>query len=599
MRLDEQDDPLASAVLSKENDCPKCGKDNLAIYQDGHQHCFTQGCGYHKPAIGEAERGTGLRQDGFKINTKKAAVQMDLIPASEMFAPTATYRGLKTTTLKKFEYSKARYGKAKHEVDVWPIYAQDGSIWGQRIRHLDKKDFTVLKAEDAQGTINETQPFGKSVWGDANDRRVIVVGGEIDTMSVAQCTSFKYPVVSSNSGEGATPAMLKANYKWFDRFDEIILWLDDDDAGRAAMQECAPLFAIGKVKITKVTGFKDANDALTAGKMAEIEQAVFAATLWVPRGIINAADLKHEMEDDEPTKFWRIPIPGLQAMTGGLMRAGVSYWVAGTGVGKTTLLQETLVDIKQHPELSTEEPAHIGYLGFEDLRRTILLDLMSIVARKRLKIDPVPKSERLRLFDLLFGDRMFELFDVENAEWTFKAIISYLRYMVKALGVNIAVLDPLTFLAAMLAVGENQTQALDNVSQQLAALSKELNCHIAVAHHLTRPKEGPGHEEGGRVSLNQVRGSGGIANFASLVVGAERNGQHENTDAQTITLWRVLKNRQLGITGVAAYTQYDRATGRTYEIPVAEAQNLLGGKGKSNKDSQFHEFATDDEGGDF
>lgn len=589
MRQDENEDPLASAVLSKENDCPKCGSDNMVLYMDGHAHCFTQGCGYHTRPDGAADQ-THERKP-------KPHMSADLIPLARIQTATQTYRGIKPDTLKRFEYGRTVFGKEKAQADVWPVYQQDGSVWGQRLRYIAKKDFTVLQ----QGTdkLAECQPFGKPTWGDANDKRVVVTGGEIDAMSVAQCASFKYPVVSGHAGEGATSGMLKANYKWFDRFDEIILWLDDDEAGRASMAECAPLFAIGKVKIAKIIpGFKDANEALVAGKFAEIENAVYGATLWMPRGIVNAADLRHEMANSEPTKFWRIPIAGLQEMTGGLMRGGVSYWVAGTGIGKTTLLQETLVDIKMHPELSTEEPAHIGYLGFEDLRKTIMLDLMTIVARQRLKINPLPEDETLRIFDVLFGDRMFELFDVENAEWSFKAIISYIRYMAKALGVNLVVLDPLTFLAAMLAVGENQTQALDNVSQQLAALSKELGIHIAVAHHLSRPKEGPGHEEGGRVSLNQVRGSGGIANFASLAVGAERNQQHENPLARTISIWRVLKNRFLSTTGVAAYTQYDLNTGRTYEIPAAEAQQLLGGKAAPNSASQFHEFS-EDTGGDF
>lgn len=595
MRQDEEDDPLASAVLSKENDCPRCHKDNLVIYQDGHKHCFTHGCGYHTAALGAEARDNTHRH--VEQQRPMSTTEVKLIEAADIQTPVSNYRGLKPATLKRFEYGRTRYGKLKHEVDVWPIYNQDGSIWGQRLRHLDKKDFTVLKGPDAVGTINETQPFGKSVWGDANDKRVIVCGGEVDIMSVAQCTSFKYPVVTSNSGEGATPAMLKANYKWFDRFDEIILWLDDDETGRAAMQECAPLFAIGKVKTTKVAGFKDANEALTAGKFAEIEQAVFAATLWVPRGIVNAADLAQDMADQEETKFWRIPFAGLQAMTGGLMRAATSFWVAGTGIGKTTALQETLVDIKMHPELSTEEPAHIGYLGFEDLRRIVQLDLLSILARQRLKINPLPKEKLLKLHTTLFGDRSFELFDVENAEWSFKAITSYIRYMAKALGVNIVVLDPLTFLVAMLEGHDDERKALDKVSQQLAALSKELNIHIAVTHHLTRPSEGPGHEEGGRISLKQVRGSGGVANFASLVVGAERNQQHDNEKARTLTTWRVLKNRHLSTTGVACYTQYNLDTGQTYEIPAAEAITLLGGKPGANSESEHHEWA--DTAGDY
>jgi twinkle protein len=591
---DEQfDDGLSSAVLSKENDCPRCGKDNLVIYLDGHSHCFTQGCGYHTPADHQHED---------KVPTTPAAPPakpVKLITPDEISTPTSAYRGLKPATLKRFEYGRARFGRDKKEVDVWPIYNQDGSLWGQRIRHLDKKDFTVLQGPDAIGSINDTQPFGKTVWGDANDKRVVVMGGEIDIMSLAQVSTFKYPVVTSNSGEGATAAMLKANYKWFDRFDEIILWLDDDETGRNSMQECAPLFAIGKVKIAKMAGFKDGNEALIAGKFAEMEQAIYAAVAWVPRGIINAADTKADLKKvgDKP-KFWHIPFPGLQEMTGGLGRAQTSFWVAGTGIGKTTALQETLVHLHQHPEASTEDPIHIGYLGFEDLRLTVQLDFMSIIARQRLKLDPLPLEELERLHDLLFADRRFELFDVENAEWTFKAVMSYIRYMVKALGVNFVVLDPLSFLVAMLEGHLDERKALDAVSQQLAALSKELNVHIAVTHHLTRPAEGPGHEEGGRVSLRQVRGSGGVAMFASFVIGAERNQQHDNDEAKLITLWRVLKNRPKSTTGVASYTIYNLATGETKEMPKEQAMALLGGKPASNKESEHADWA-DANDGDF
>lgn len=594
MRLDEEDDTLASAVLHKEQICPRCGKDNLVLYQDLHSHCFSQGCGYHTPPLGASERTTPE-----KASPRMPATSNNkLITPDEITFVTAAYRGIKPATLKRLEYGRARFGKEKKEVDVWPIYNQDNTIWGQRIRHLDKKDFTVLQGPDAIGSINETQPFGKSAWGDANDKRVVVVGGEIDVASLAQVSTFKYPVVSSNSGEGATPAMLKANYKWFDRFDEIILWLDDDETGRAAMQECAPLFAIGKVKTARMAGFKDANEALVASKFAEMEQAVYAAVQWVPRGIVNAADTKADLKNrQQGTKFWRIPFPGLQAMTGGLTKAALSIWVAGTGIGKTTALQETLVYLHEHPEDSTEEQAHIGYLGFEDLRLTIQLDLMSVIARQRLKVNPLSEAEEERIHDQLFGDRLFELFDVENAEWSFKAIISYIRYMAKALGVNIVVLDPLTFLVAMLEGHVDERKALDSVTQQLAALSKELGIHIAVAHHLTRPSEGPGHEEGGKVSLRQVRGSGGVANFASLVVGAERNQQHENVEARLITAWRVLKNRLLSTTGIACYTIYDLETGETKEIPMASALKMLGGKPGSNTESEHAEWA--DDKGDF
>ena len=40
-------------------------------------------------------------------------------------------------------------------------------------------------------------------------------------------------------------------------------------------------------------------------------------------------------------------------------------------------------------------------------------------------------------------------------------------------------------------------------------------------------RKGTPYEEGAPTSLNQGRGSGGIANFASIVIGHERNTQAE------------------------------------------------------------------------
>ncbi|GEL44697.1 hypothetical protein MEX01_52880 [Methylorubrum extorquens] len=76
------------------------------------------------------------------------------------------------------------------------------------------------------------------------------------------------------------------------------------------------------------------------------------------------------------------------------------------------------------------------------------------------------------------------------------------------------------------------------MSRDLAALTKELGVHLQVTHHFTRP-EGTAHEEGAQTSLNQVRRSGGIANFATYVIGHERNQQAEDPDQSLIMRLRL------------------------------------------------------------
>jgi len=50
-----------------------------------------------------------------------------------------------------------------------------------------------------------------------------------------------------------------------------------------------------------------------------------------------------------------------------------------------------------------------------------------------------------------------------------------------------------------------------------------------------------------------------------MVIGLERNGQHENEVMRNTTTVRVLKNRFAGITGPATYLYYDKTTGRLTE----------------------------------
>jgi twinkle protein len=83
---------------------------------------------------------------------------------------------------------------------------------------------------------------------------------------------------------------------------------------------------------------------------------------------------------------------------------------------------------------------------------------------------------------------------------------------------------------------------------------------------LKRPSD-KGHEEGAVTSLAQLRGSGSIAQLSDIVIGLERNGQHEDVNERNTTHVRVLKNRFAGLTGKACRLLYNRMTGRMSEIP--------------------------------
>ena len=83
--------------------------------------------------------------------------------------------------------------------------------------------------------------------------------------------------------------------------------------------------------------------------------------------------------------------------------------------------------------------------------------------------------------------------------------------------------------------------------------------------HLRR-SSGQSHEEGGRVSLSDLRGSQAIAQLSDMVIGLERDQQHDDEEIRNTTVLRVIKNRYTGLTGPACYLHYDAATGRMTEV---------------------------------
>lgn len=577
--------PSASAGYPEGNDevvskgpCPKCNTEKGNVtYADGHANCFSCGHKTPRPRDGSAPRPHGSAA-GRPASSPPASSDKLLEPAGSLAFK--GFRGLTDKTLRRFGYFTA--GFKGQSVQVAPYYDQEGELAGQKLR-LPSKEFAVLKPSSSAPSIGMCRPFGHHVFGDRYDRKVVVCEGEIDAMTVAQVLDFKIAVVSINTGAKGAAKCMKANYLWLDRFQEIILWFDDDEPGQTAAAECAELFKVGKVRLAKAPGFKDANEALQANKPGDIESAIYMATAFRPKGIVNAADNVRDvlapLEEDETNWSYSWPWPEADEMLGPIRPGQVCYHVAGTGTGKTTGMAE----LEYH---LLKQGCKIAHMGFEDTRRDVKLRLMSIHVSKRLDIQPLPDADMVTAHTEVFGNRLVELFDPETAEWTVDAILGYVRYCAKALDCRVIVIDPLTFIAAGMSLGDDERRALDKASRDLAAMAKELGVHLQVAHHLKRP-EGTAHEEGAATSLNEVRGSGGIANFATFVIGHERNQQAEGT-ASLLTQLRALKNRPRSRTGPMVTLAYSLADGRlvgTSEVFPGPARK--GGGGRSERPSAF------------
>lgn len=575
--MDHDAEHNGSVAVSK-GECPDCGGSKCCtLYTDGHTHCFK--CDKTTFPSGPDAQPHGNHQ-GLSVVAGLEKDYGDLLDPAKQVDPYAPLKGrnIRPDTMKKLGMFHG--GLKGTSALIAPFYNQQGDLTAQKAR-TPGKEFIVLKGPEYSDMLS-LKLFGQQHFGDRFDRQVIVVEGELDCASVAQELDFKVAVVSINGGAPNALKNLKANYLWLDRFTEIILWFDNDTQGQDAIAECAPLFKVGKVRIAKAFGFKDgdnkvpckdASDMLQANRPGDIKTAVYAAVGWRPAGIVNAKDRPQDvLSNRDGALSYDYPpfMEQLQEMTGGMYPGDVVYHVAGTGVGKSSQMREIMMAL-------VEQGVKVAYFSFEDTKKDAKLGLMSIMAGSRLGLVPEPKlprdatPEQRKAFEaecdtydklmgkwheMTFSGGMVELFDPETAEWTMQAILGYIYYVVKALGVWAVFIDPMSFLAAGLDLTADERRVLDKIAAEIAQTGKELGCHTQISHHLKRVGQGIPHEEGAPTSLNELRSSGGLANFATGVVGWERNNQAEG-DGWRVTRSRIIKPiRRTGRSGLADTLYY-------------------------------------------
>ena len=522
--------------------CPRCGsRDNLARYTDGHGFCF--GCDHYEPATGDSA-----------TTNRRPTVAQDFTPVHGEFVALSS-RKISEETCRHFGYAVGmRNGKRVH---IAPYY-KGGELVAQHFRDAEKN---FAWAGDAKGF--EFEMFGQHLWRDGG-KKVVITEGEIDAMSVSQLQGNKWPVVSIPSGTKSAEKSIRANIEWLEKFDEVILMFDSDEPGREAVAEVAPLFSPGRCKVATLA-LKDANDMLKAGRGAEVIEAMWGAKPYRPDGIRSVEDVAALAEQDIP---WgrRWFLKALDDLTYG-RRDGECYaFGAGTGVGKTDLFTQSIAfDLLELGlavgVLYLEQPPveTVRRIAGKAVGRVLHVPGKASVEERRAAIGKLSATGRLHLYDN-FG----------STDW--EVIKAKIRYMVVGLACKHIYLDHLT---ALVAHEEDERKALDKIMAELAALALELACTIHFISHLTRPKDGPPHEEGGRVKIGQFRGSNAIGMWSHFMFGLERNQQADD-EASKVTTFRVLKDRNTGqATGQVIPLAYDPETGLLSEGSFAQASTFV------------------------
>jgi len=531
-------------IVLRNQPCPNCSSsDAFQVYEDDSGYCFS--CETPVKNIHE-------------INFKEKEIVTEF--TSQLNLGDIEHLGIRSMPDRKISKPVMEHFGVRSETDndgtvtaqYYP-YTVEGEVVAYKKRLLPKQ-FSIV------GSFSQSscELFGQSNFASGGNR-VIVTEGELDAMAIAHAAFVKYkkiyPVVSLPSASMLTP--LKNNRKWLRSFQEVILWLDNDEKGDTALREAAKIIGFDKVKVVRSLE-KDANDTLVKQGEEATMQCVWNAKQYSPAGLITDPEqIWEEMVEYSNKKS--IPYPpclaGINDKLKGMRTGEITLWTSGTGSGKSTLLREIMLHLLE----TTNEK--IGLVSLEESPSEVARKLSGMVLNKNPAKDEIPLDDLRPGFDTVFGDGRVIVLD-HHGSIRDGSIIDTLESMC-VMGAKYLFLDHITILVSEGSEGLTGNEAVDKVMNDLLSLVKRHDVWIGLVSHLRKmDKVGKSFEDGQMASLDDIRGSGSIKqiSFDILAFARDLNGDTEK-DRNTIRM-NVLKSRFTGLTGSCGTAVYNYDTGR-------------------------------------
>lgn len=525
---------VTQSKFIKHTPCSNCGSSNAnSLYDDGHQWCFS--CETYTNSDGSIEQ----------TKPEKKPMNKDLKFYDTASIASITDRGITASSCVAYGVKQGR------DTQYYPYYDADGTMVAVKTRQVTDKQFSIA------GDFKDAMLFGQQNF-TKGGRYLTICEGELDALASYQMQGSKYPCVSVRNGAQAALKDCKAQYEWIDSFENIVICFDADEPGQKAAQAVAELFG-GKVKVMKhKKGYKDACDYLKNDSSKEFIDAWWSAESYIPDGIIQGNSLWEVVSTPIEKADCDYPYEALNKLTYGIRKGELVMVTAGSGLGKSQFLREIVWHILN------KTTDNIGLMFLEEGVRKTARSLMSLAINKPIHIPDVEVTdeELKEAFDKTLGTDRLYLFD-HFGSTDIDNIVNRVRYMAKGLNCGYVFLDHISIIVSGGDVGDER-KALDAIMTRLRMIVQETGISLICVSHLKRPSD-RGHEEGAATSLAQLRGSGAIAQLSDIVLGLERNGQHEDPIERNTTKVRVLKNRFVGFTGQAGHLLYQSHTGRMLE----------------------------------
>ena len=538
--------------------CPGCirkgndkSRNNLQVYPDTQSaHCFA--CGWtiasaeHRHLMGwdnEMDEEIELRESMEYLTDEDIKLFKSYTGDSGKGA-----RGISDATYRHYAV-RTKYNEETGEPDTqYYPYFEDGSLAGLKVRKLPKT-FSAL------GHIgSSSELFGLFRYKNSGAKTCCLTAGEIDAMSLREClTNYaknkgtdweETPVVSMTNGESGSNKQLRAHYNWFDRFDKIIYYADQDEPGQDAIPEIIKALPQNKVFIAKFNG-KDVNELFMKGREGDIVSAYFNAKKYVPKGIVGSGEVYDKILAEAAAP--KLPFPPfmheLNGMTGGGVSTSSACAVsASTGLAKSTIINQWVYwllfnSVYKVGAVSMEQSsAQYGELMLSMHCKRKIGKMMPEEKLAYLKSDYVVQKQR-ELFFTEDGSHRWHILDERDE--SIEGLQAKIMELIVACECRCIVLDTLSDILDSTTVEVQQafTKWLKSV------MNKHGTIFLLICH---QRKASSGQKDGSNGAMGDeasVQGSSTIVKSVALNLMLARNKLSEDAFERNVTTVALTKNR--------------------------------------------------------
>jgi twinkle protein len=386
-------------------------------------------------------------------------------------------RGISNDTLIRFGITQCTEWMPKANKEVPAIcfnYTRNNEVINIKFRAKDK-DFKLHK---------NSELIFYNLDSLKDETTAIIVEGEIDCLSLHEAGI--YNVVSVPNGAGTGQLQLKyLDNCWqdFDDKDKIILFVDNDEPGRALQDELAR--RLGKDRCYKVQypdGCKDANDVLLKHGRPMLQSIIEDAKRWPLDGLITMDDVFDTVCDYYLNGYPKGVTAGIGEFDELLSFSGgqITIVTGSPSMGKSEFIDYIVTSLaRQHHwkftmcSFENPVPFHVTKL----MEKFVGL---SFAHRK----DPENRMDKAQFEESIsFTDLYFSFLNIAQIEVTIQGILSKLTEVVRRTGIKGVVIDPWNYIEHKVPPGYTETQYISEALTLIKEFAVRTDTHVFIIAH--------------------------------------------------------------------------------------------------------------------